>query len=258
MASNECAAQRREHRGRGSVAKALVAYADTVQPGSGADGREVPCFTESVTPPAAHFHVSRLMRPPALIKPYVVSFARQVLGVADASPLYVPSLPAEGAPYNECFPLVESHVAKYGGSVVFGWAIWERPKVILEAEFHAIWRAHDGGVADISPRQFSIPRILFAEDKRRKYKGVAVDNIRKSLTNDKDVHRFLVIAAERFRLMNEGDLKHQFGEIEATPAMLSNIKQGALLEQKLLQRYGPWLPEETATTHRVPLKNHVS
>ena len=59
MAINKCAAQRREHRGRGSVAKALVAYADTVQPGSGADGREVPCFTESVTPPAAHFHVGR-------------------------------------------------------------------------------------------------------------------------------------------------------------------------------------------------------
>lgn len=189
------------------------------------------------------------MRPPALIKPYVVSFARQVIGVADASPVYVPSLPAQDAPYNECFPLVEEHVANYGGSVVFGWAIWERPKVLIEAEFHAIWRAHDDGLADISPRPFAIPRILFAEDKRRKYTGLSIDNIRKPLTNDKDVHRLIALAAERFRLMNEGENKYKIGKIDATPEILSNMDRMLMQSQKVTQRYGPWVPEESSATN---------
>jgi hypothetical protein len=40
VASGEYAAQRREHRGRGSVAKALVVYADAVQPRVAPDRRE--------------------------------------------------------------------------------------------------------------------------------------------------------------------------------------------------------------------------
>lgn len=183
------------------------------------------------------------MRPPKLIKPYVLSFARQVVGGSDVLPFYVLSAPLQGAPQNECFSHVESHAALHGGSAVLGWAIWERPKVFIEAEFHSIWCAPDGSYLDLSPRQFPIPRILFIQDKRRKHNDTQIDNVRKALTKNKNVERLLLLRKEYFRLINEGELKHQFGEIPATPQLLANVKEAVVLERKLLNHYGPWLPE---------------
>lgn len=197
------------------------------------------------------------MRPPRLIKPYVETFARQVLGGASVSPFYVWCSPAKGAPQNECFSVVDACVAKYGGQRVLGWTIWERPKVYIEAEFHAIWKSPDGQFFDISPRSLPIPRILFIEDKTRKHNCLQVDNIRKPLIKDKDVQQFLLLRSEYFRLMNEGDRKHQFGKIVATPKMLSNIERGFALEQKIIKRYGALTPEFLAAPKGLPLVNHV-
>ncbi len=193
------------------------------------------------------------MRPPKLIKPYVETFARQVLGTTSVSPFYVWCSPAEGAPQNECFSVVEACVEKNGGHAVLGWAIWERPKVYIEAEFHAIWHSPSGQYLDISPRTLSIPRILFIEDKNRKHSGFQVDNIRKPLVKDKDVQQFLLLRSEYFRLISEGDKKHQFGEIVATPKMLSNVERGFPLEQKIIKRYGVLTPESLADPNGLPL-----
>lgn len=184
------------------------------------------------------------MRPPKILKPYVVSFIRDVVCENEVNPIYVGCDPVKDAPQNECFQVVQSYIEQNGGTAVIGWAIWERPKVFIEAEFHAIWRAPDGRYLDISPRQRRVPRILFIQDNRRKYEGVQVDNVRKSLTKDKDVERFLFLRREYFKLLNEGDLKNQFGMIPATPKIRANINEALDLEQKLNKRYGSWLPEE--------------
>lgn len=42
-------------------------------------------------------------------------------------PIYVPAKPIEGAPANECFPLVEATVSRDGGSALLGWSLWEFP-----------------------------------------------------------------------------------------------------------------------------------
>lgn len=184
------------------------------------------------------------MRPPKILKPYVVSFIRDVVNDSEVNPIYVGCDPVKHAPQNECFQVVQNYIEQNGGTAVIGWAIWERPKVFIEAEFHTIWRAPDGRYLDISPRQRPVPRILFIQDNRRKYEYVQVDNVRKSLTKDKDVERFLFLRREYFKLVNEGDLKHQFGLIPATPKIRANIYEAMDLEQKLNKRYGPWLPEE--------------
>lgn len=182
------------------------------------------------------------MRPPKLIKPYVISFARQVVGANNAAPFYVKCSPVQGAAYDECFPLIDDCVANCGGTSVIGWAIWERPKVYIEAEFHAVWRAPSGEHIDFSPRRLPVPRILFLPDPCRKYNGTQVNNIRKALINDKDVKNFLALADEWFRLTNEGKLKHQ-REVHVTPEMLRVKENRAALELKIVQRYGPLLPE---------------
>ena len=189
-------------------------------------------------------HISYFMRPPKLIKPYVTTFVRQVVGGVDVQPFYVPCAPLKSEPQNECFSIVEKHIKRYGGDMVIGWAIWERPRVFIESEFHAIWCAPDGSYLDLSPRRLPIPRILFVQDKRRRFNGTQVDNVRKPLNNDKDVERFLSLRKEYFRIMNEGDLKYEFGEISLTPKLISNLNEADLLETKLLNRYGPWTHEE--------------
>ena len=193
------------------------------------------------------------MRPPKIIKPYVLSFARQVVG-EETTPTYVPCSPVSGALQNECFPLVDSHIERNGGRVVLGWAIWEWPSVFIEAEFHAIWCAPGGNIIDIAPRPFPIQRILFVEDARRKYSGMQVDNIRKPLVKDKDVKRFIDLAGQWFRLLNQGKLKHQYGEIEKTPEMARVEKERTAIEFKLLKRYGPWLPESAGKPTDIPFQ----
>lgn len=179
------------------------------------------------------------MSPPKLIKPYAISFSRQIIGTVDAMPLYIPCAPLHDFPHNECFSLIESYVALHGGNRVLGWAIWEHPKVFIEAEFHAVWCAPDGSYLDISPRSHDAPRVLFIADVRKKYYGTQVDNVRKSLTKDKNVKHFLFLRSKYFHLLNKANLKHQFGVISATPEMLANKKESTILEEKLLRHYGP-------------------
>lgn len=81
------------------------------------------------------------MRPPKLIKPYVISFCRSV--VSDPKPVYVPLRPLDGAAENACFSILPPPVAQHGGEQVNGWSIWEWPRVFIEAEFHAVWRQPD-------------------------------------------------------------------------------------------------------------------
>lgn len=182
------------------------------------------------------------MRPPKIIKPYVISFARQVVGANAAFPFYVECTPVQGAPYDECFHLIDDCVSNCGGTSVIGWAIWERPKVYIEAEFHAVWRSPDGKHIDFAPRRLPVPRILFLPDPRRKYSGTQVNNVRKALVNDKDVKNFLSLADRWFQLTNEGKLKHQREYVETTE-MFRVKEDRAALELKIINRYGPLLPE---------------
>lgn len=183
-------------------------------------------------------------RPPKLIKPYVVSFARQVVGMNGIDLFYVPRRPITTAPFNDCFALIEAHVAQNGGTAVLGWAIWERPKIFIEAELHTVWHSPGGEYVDLAPRQKPIPRILFLRDPKRTYRGVQVDNMRRLLCSDKDVKRFLELAALRFELLNEGNMRHYHGPVHMTPEMKAAETELLALKLKMMRRYGPWHPEQ--------------
>ena len=53
-------------------------------------------------------------------------------------------LAEDGAALDDCFPLVECMVAREGGRLVLGWALWERPGFLIEAELHAVWQQPQG------------------------------------------------------------------------------------------------------------------
>lgn len=78
----------------------------------------------------------------------------------------------------ECFANATRCVALHGGSVQHGWRLWEWPTVLVEAEFHAVWRRPDGALQDVTPAPDGECEILFVADPERVYSGVRVDNVR--------------------------------------------------------------------------------
>ena len=186
------------------------------------------------------------MRPPKIIKPYVKAFARQIIRTnGDVDLYYIECTPLQGLPKGECFPIVEEHAKANGGCGVLGWAIWERPKVFIEAELHMVWETPDKTLKDIATRQAPTRRILFLRDPNRRYDGRQMDNVRKALTHDKDVKHFLSLFQRKHRLWNEGELADYHGDMadEITPEMIKIEEEIAMFEMKITQRYGIWMPE---------------
>jgi hypothetical protein len=104
-------------------------------------------------------------------------------------PIFVPVKPVDGVRFNYCLTDVPAYSEKNGGSVQFGWMIWECSNVFLEAEFHACWFSPEGDLIDITPKTGNENKILFLPDSQRKYEHKAVANKRKALVDNK-VTRF--------------------------------------------------------------------
>ncbi len=179
------------------------------------------------------------MRPPKLIKPYVTTFCRSI--TAAHSPQYIQTTPTPGAPLNECFRVVADRVAREGGESLLGWAIWEWPKVLLEAELHCVWKRPDGELADIAGRSLPIPRILFLPDPAIRHTGRQIDNRRKALCNDPQIKRFIELSGSIFRETNKGALADFYGELteaDLPPHVVRQLKERHTLTLGLIRRYG--------------------
>ena len=140
---------------------------------------------------------------------------------------------------NECFAAVSAHVKHHGGSVQHGWAFWEWPTVLVEAEFHAVWRRENGSLLDVAPRADSEQRILFLADPIRVFTGVAVDNVRLALRDDPRIAEFIKLAEKKYALLNRGERAHQFGAVaiprdEIEPVLVRMLQ----LQSQLAGRLG--------------------
>ena len=79
--------------------------------------------------------------------------------------------------------------------MIHGWAIWEHPNIMLEAEFHGIWKSPNGHFLDVTPYSFNFNRILFMPE----------ENLKHDFTNpDK------TICNKRFPLTNHRSIKPLF------------------------------------------------
>lgn len=153
---------------------------------------------------------------------------------ATQDPMYLPVEPVPNGEINDCFSVVARHIEKNGGSIQYGWAIWFIPGLLMEAEFHAVWKAPDGHLVDLMLRPLPFTRIMFLADPHRVYHGRQVDNIRVPLSKDPRVREFVFLAEARFRLMNEGDLANKHGLVEIDKGkMLPVIRRMAELTAEL-------------------------
>jgi hypothetical protein len=137
---------------------------------------------------------------------YVREFCDSI--VRGSTPLVLVPRPPPGAPADHCFPLVQAAVAQHGGSMMCGWTIWERPKVFIEAEFHAVWDGPEG-VVDLSPLPPGIRHRVFVPDRTRSHDGRRIDNIRRPLSDDPAILELLRAWEARFEILNRGDLAYE-------------------------------------------------
>ena len=142
--------------------------------------------------------------------------------LSDQSPFSIPLKPISDVPVNECFSIVPKHVLANGGRVVTGWAIWEWPAVIIEAEFHMVWETPDKVLIDVTPKPKDFSYITFLPDSKKQYRGRQVDNIRKPLSRSLLIKRYIETAHNIFIEMNNGDLANwRFHDPGGVKAILS-------------------------------------
>lgn len=103
---------------------------------------------------------------PRTISASVLAFCRTINPAAE--PLYVSVSPAPEALPSECFNNVAAKVDSDGGTMVYGWIIWEWPRVFIEAEHHAVWEK-DGALMDITPPANGEAQLLFLPDPSKDY-----------------------------------------------------------------------------------------
>lgn len=151
---------------------------------------------------------------PARITQVIIDFCASI--TSDSSPEYIDVCPAPWAALNECFNNVHQMVKQYGGSMISGWAVWQRGNMLLDAEAHAIWRAPDGKLIDITPHSYNEKRILFLFDSSVCYQGVTIPSHRQALTDSPLVAEFIRLYSERDHIMQTSTL----GNVYVMPADL--------------------------------------
>lgn len=166
---------------------------------------------------------------PTSINENVLKFCKEI--DSTTNPIFVEVVPTEDTLYNECYGNVEKQVKKNGGSIEYGWIIWEIPEIYLEAEFHAVWINNAGEYIDITPKKDGEKRILFLKDSKRKFTGELIDNIRKPLVDNAQTRTMVLVGKKTFEIRK----KYHKGNISEIPMVeiqnLEDFKIKTLLSE---------------------------
>ncbi len=155
-----------------------------------------------------------------------------------SKPIYLSLEAMSGAIVNECYGNVEKMIKNKGGTIQYGWQIWETlPELLIEAQFHAVWVDDTEIFHDVTPKDFpTIDKILFLSDSTRKFTGQQVNSFRLSLKSDPLVEEYIKREEEYFKITNEGSLANQFGIIN-TPEVEEAHSRKVMALVAVLQKY---------------------
>jgi hypothetical protein len=133
--------------------------------------------------------------------------------VDDSQPVFLNVTPVETGGVNDCFAIVNKRLKEDGGSVCYGWQIWEWPRVMIEAEFHAVWKDDAGILHELTPKQLPVNRVLFVPDPSRVYEGKQINNVRRPLSSEHDVADFIRASEAEHEFLNRGARAEQHGQL---------------------------------------------
>lgn len=130
------------------------------------------------------------------------------------TPVYLAVESESFATQLECFPAVAEKVRRDGGNCQLGWQIWQG-RLLVEGEFHAVWRSPQDELHDITPKPRHVTRILFLPDTAARYDGRQVDNVRLNLSRNALMDDFILAREALFRICNKGERAY-LSEFEPT------------------------------------------
>jgi hypothetical protein len=126
---------------------------------------------------------------------------------------------------DSCFFNLPEKITADSGSIQHGWALWERPGLLIEGEFHAVWVSSEGELIDITPKRDGEIEILFLPDSRRVWTGELVDNVRMPLVDNEITRRLIKSSKESFEIRKRhykgGPLVEILAETGALPEFLA-------------------------------------
>lgn len=163
---------------------------------------------------------------------HVLRFCRSL--APGVRPQVVPILPQDRCEPLECFNNVRRQVSRDGGRIQLGWAIWEWPRVYIEAEHHVVYDPGDGQPwVDVTPSVDGETVRLFLPDDRATYdfenEGVRRDNIRHALNGDPNIRQLFSVSERLNEIMNSIP---GVGEVKVPVSVARNI---AALEEAKIQ-----------------------
>ncbi|HVS86382.1 MAG TPA: hypothetical protein VHD91_12200 [Gaiellaceae bacterium] len=130
---------------------------------------------------------------------------------------------------------MEAVVAAHGGTLEYGWLLWETiPNVLLEAEFHSVWVTPKGIRRDVTPKELGFTRVVYLPDPALTYDGRQIDNKRVPLVDDPLVEEFMALERRLYGEMNRGERADQYG---AMPVPMQLAVQLAELLARISAKY---------------------
>jgi hypothetical protein len=153
---------------------------------------------------------------PAKISTHIKKLCRKI-GTGWA-PQWVPVEPRLDSGFRDCFADVGRQVEEHGGSLVSGWLIWEHPGVLLDAEFHAIWKSPEGNLLDVTEKADRERRVLFVPDGTRTFAGHRIDNVRLPIGKDPLIAEFIK-SKELFQQSFEAEHAEKVGMVALSPEL---------------------------------------
>jgi len=132
-----------------------------------------------------------------------------------SKPISVPVIPILGSEPLECIKNVNLAITRNGGEMILGWRLWRLRNVMVEAEFHTIWKNSQNELIDVSENELNSANIIFLSDPKLTDTGMQVNNIRKALVDDELIYRFITLKNREFQIFNDGEKAQQF-EVELT------------------------------------------
>ena len=101
---------------------------------------------------------------PEAVTPAIEQFVSEL---QSEPPAFVKVKTSFGGRSGRCWENVAAAMRVYGGHRVLGWTIWERPRLFLTAEFHAVWCTPEGELLDVTSKVDHEKQILFSADQLR-------------------------------------------------------------------------------------------
>lgn len=119
-------------------------------------------------------------------------------------PGYVEIRPAPGARINRRFHNAQERVRTRGGTIQYGWRVWEWPGILLQADFHAVWAHPIGKYIDVTPCEYGEPRILFHPDSVRQCYDDPPPSVTMSLIDSPTLKQYLDVSEQIAEIKRNG------------------------------------------------------